>query len=129
MTETRTFHLGDLLSVSSGCLVSPRHIDGVYDILGFMTGRQLWTHELPRARDECRPSLLDQHPWLAAIDESSVNRETWRAWIDEQVSKYGEQHSVRPIGWNQLAEQSPIDTAVEAFGEDRVIVVEQPEEI
>jgi hypothetical protein len=122
--DTKRFHLGDLLSISGERLVSPRLMDGVYDILGFMTGRSLWTHELPSARETCRPYLLEQHPWLTGIDESTVNRDTWRAWLDEQVVKYGAEHDVRPIGWNRLADQTPLETAVEMFGADRVISVE-----
>ena len=33
MAETKDFHLGDVLSITTGCLVSPRHMGGVYDIL------------------------------------------------------------------------------------------------
>jgi hypothetical protein len=38
VTTTRAFHLGDILSVTTGCLVSPRGIAGVCDILNWMTG-------------------------------------------------------------------------------------------
>ena len=58
--ETREFHLGDILSITTGYLVSRRHMKGVYDILNFMTGDTLFTHQLPRAGDECKPYLLKQ---------------------------------------------------------------------
>ena len=67
MTETRTFHIGDILTITTGRLVSPRHVDGIYDILNFMTGDNLFTHQLPRGMDECAPSLREQFPDLAAI--------------------------------------------------------------
>jgi hypothetical protein len=38
---TRPFHLGDVLTITTGRLVSPRHMDGVYDVLNFMTGDNL----------------------------------------------------------------------------------------
>ena len=44
----KQFYLGDVLSVAIDRLVSLRHMDGVYDILNFMTGDDLLTHELPR---------------------------------------------------------------------------------
>lgn len=31
--KTRKFHLGDVLSVITARVVSPRHVDGLYDIL------------------------------------------------------------------------------------------------
>ena len=71
--KTKKFHLGDVLSITTGRLVSPRHMDGVYDILNFMTGDNLFTHQLPRASDECKPHLLAQFPQLAEVDTSGVN--------------------------------------------------------
>lgn len=46
--NTRNFHLGDILSVTTGCLLSPRRMEGVYDILNFMTADNLFTHQLGR---------------------------------------------------------------------------------
>lgn len=62
--QTKEFHLGDVLSITTGYLVSPRHMDGIYDILSFMMGRRLWTHELPEASGICKPYLLEQFPYL-----------------------------------------------------------------
>jgi hypothetical protein len=95
--ETKQFHLGDILSITTGRLVSPRHIDGVYDILNHMTGDSLFTHQLGRASDEYKPYLIMEMPWLAEIDHSSVTTDNWQQWLQEQVAKYGEMHEVRPI--------------------------------
>ena len=63
--ETKRFHLGDVLTVTTGRLVSPRHVDGLYDILGFMSGEDgLFTHQLGRVGKECTPYLLKQFPGL-----------------------------------------------------------------
>jgi hypothetical protein len=39
-------------------------MDGVYDILNFLTGDNLFTHQLPRAMRECEPWLRTQFPDL-----------------------------------------------------------------
>src|SRR5579871_5263795 len=57
-TETRKFHLSDVLTVTTGLVLSNRHMEGVYDILNYMTGESLFTHQLPRAMVACRPSLF-----------------------------------------------------------------------
>ena len=62
---SRQFELGDILSVTTGRLVSRRHVTALYDLMGFMTGENLMTHQLPRAMDACAPELIRQHPWLA----------------------------------------------------------------
>ena len=58
----KSFHISDILSVTTGRLVSSRHMDGIYDILNFLTGDSLYTHQLPRAMRECAPWLRSQFP-------------------------------------------------------------------
>ena len=60
----RLFHISDVLSVTTGRLVGSRHIAGVYEILNFLTGDELFTHQLPRAMNECTPWLRTQFPNL-----------------------------------------------------------------
>jgi len=93
----RAFHIGDVLSITTGKLVSLRHIEGIYDILGFMTGENLMTHQLPRACREVATEILRQHPDLAAVSAPTLTPETWRLWLDEQVENLGESRSLTPM--------------------------------
>lgn len=58
----KRFHVSDLLSITTGRLVSTRHMDGVYEILNHITGDNLFTHQLPRAAKECDPVLASAFP-------------------------------------------------------------------
>ena len=60
----KEFSLGDVLSITTGRLLSDCHMDGVYDILNWMTGDNLFTHQLPRAAEKCEPWLIEQYPQL-----------------------------------------------------------------
>ena len=123
--KTKKFHLGDVLSITTGRLVSPRHIDGVYDILNFMTGDNLFTSQLPRASDECKSHLLEQFPQLAEVDASTVNTENHVQWLAEQVAKYGEEFEVKPIPKGAHQFKNPIaETAEMMGGPEKVIVVQ-----
>src|SRR5688500_16791416 len=105
----KQFHLGDILTITTGRLLSPRHMDGVYDILNYMTGDNLYTHQLPRASDECKPYLLKQHPQLADIEVPDFKQvEVW-GWLDEQVVRYGEQFDVEPIPQDDHTYRDPIE--------------------
>jgi hypothetical protein len=122
MSATRKFHLGDVLCITGEKLVSPRHIEGVYDILNFMTGDSLYTHQLPRAMRQCRPILLEQYPWLAEVDDTEVTGENWREWLASQVEKYGEEIEVAQL--KHYESINPLDELTAMAGEDRVIVVQ-----
>ena len=109
----REFHLGDILSISTGCLVSPRHMEGIYDILNYMTGDNLFTHQLPRASDECQPYLLEQMPWLVDVElgaDAGAEGWDWEAWLLCQVAEHGEYHPVHPI---PIDDHDVIDPIVE----------------
>ena len=68
MTETKEFHIGDILSILSGKLVSPKHVGGIYEICDWMTDSQNMTHQLPRVSREIEPQLRGDFPDLAAVD-------------------------------------------------------------
>lgn len=108
---TRTFPLADILCVTTGHLVSPRGIDAIYDVLNFMTGDNLMTHQLPRAQRECAPVLLAQHPQLADIKVPTFDGEAhvWR-WLTEQVDQFGLELPVAPL---DPADHTVIDPLVE----------------
>lgn len=68
MAESKEFHMGDILSILSGKLVSPDHIGGVYNICDWMTDRANMTHQLPRVSREIELQLREDFPDLAAVE-------------------------------------------------------------
>jgi len=95
--ETKKFHLGDILSISTGRVCMPNKMRGIYDILNFMTNDDLSTVALPSAADECRPYLLEQLPFLSEIKDEGFVGEGHAQRIDSLVAKYGAFHSIRRI--------------------------------
>lgn len=120
--QSRKFHIGDILSITHDRLVSPRHIEGVYDILDYMTGDKLFTHQLPRAADECKPILFKQFPFLNKIDSSNVTTDNWEDWLKTQILNYGEWHYVTIALKDEHEIKNPITEAIELIGKDKVIV-------
>lgn len=123
---TRKFHIGDLVSVTTGRLVSPRHINGVYDIVDFVTGEAHFTHQLPRASREITPVLLEQHPWLAQVtvpewvnDQASCDR-----WLAHAVERWGEQHAVEQVPLGAYVGREPIAELREMAPHAEIIAVE-----
>jgi len=105
----KRFHIGDLLSVVTERLVSPSHLDGVYAVVDWMTDVPHFTHQLSRAGDVCKPHLLRQHPWLAAITiPESINDEaTLRTFLGMVSVRYGEYHEVQRIPEGEYVAQNP----------------------
>lgn len=128
MSGARSFHLGDILSITTGRLVSPHHIDGVYDILNWMTGDNLFTHQLPRASDECAPSLRAQHPDLADMEVPEFGGEAEViTWLAVQVERFGETREVAPLAAEDHTRIDPFDELRAMKPDVQIIGVEVPE--
>jgi hypothetical protein len=102
--ETKQFHIGDLVSVTDGHLISTQGILGVESLLVFMRGGSLpfslKKHPLIVAADECAPHLLRQFPWLKEIvltDDVANNAQETLKSLELQ---WGAFHMVSPITGN-----------------------------
>jgi hypothetical protein len=122
MDETREFTTAAVLSAVMGRLLC--EITKVYEVLTFLTGRGVYTHELGVAGELCYPEVLRQHPRLAEIDVSEVTPDNWREKLVQFELVLGQTLSLTPIGWNVFAEKSPLDTLTEIVGDKPVIVFE-----
>lgn len=97
MSDTKTFSLGAVLSVTTGRLLAD--IGECYEILGWMTGESLFTHQLPRAGEECLGPLLEQHPDLRCVVVPEFDTpDEYMTWLhDVAVPEYGATREVAPL--------------------------------
>jgi hypothetical protein len=144
----KMFHISDVLSVTTRRFVSSRHMDGIYDILNFLTGDNLFTHQLPRAMDECEPWLRSMFPNLMVdsdgmperladmdrrIKAAQQDREhiavVIRDWVEELrlALKLPEMLLVYELGAEMHTHIDPIEEAKAMVGDDRVLVVNKPD--
>lgn len=98
MDGQRMFHLGDILSVTGCKLVSPTGFDGVRDLMSYIVGESLDTIQTRLLADDVGVEhLLKLYPWLADVDDSTVNRANVYSWLAEQVALHGEYLIVTPL--------------------------------
>lgn len=113
-TQRRQFHLGDLLTVATSRLISPSGMRGAHAILSYMTGDDLFTHQLSRALDVCKEPILEQHPFLKDITVPVLDSEVAViGWLGEAVKQYGELFDVRPLAPGIYESQNPIGELIE----------------
>ena len=145
----KLFHISDVLSVTTGRLVSSRHMDGIYEILNFLTGYNLFTHQLPRAMNECKPwlrstfpGLMDNSPGMSErlddmdrrIKAVPQDREhiavVIRDWVEDLriALKLPEMLPVYEMGEEMHTRIDPVEDLEAMVGKDRVSVVSSPED-
>lgn len=122
---TKDFHIGDILSITTSRLVSTRHMDGIYDILNWMTDENLFTHQIPRVRQEAKPVILAAHPQLVEITGDDVTPENWQVWLAEKIARFGETLPIPKMSADQHERIDAMTEAAEFFPPDKIIVVEK----
>ncbi|MFC7344575.1 hypothetical protein [Saccharopolyspora griseoalba] len=114
----KKFHVADLVSITSGRVVSPRHIQAFYDVVDFVSGQKHWTHQLGRAAEEVvKPELLRQLPWLANIEPPALKSEKdVNEWAESVAKQYGEMHAVVQMSTGAYVNRDPVAELIEMQG-------------
>lgn len=131
--EKKQFHVGTIVSVVYGILVTPDSPEGrmapLYEILNFMTGDNLFTRQLPRASRACEPHLREILPNLcgeamdARVDflQTNLAMESHPgikagfvdAWLRDIVAVFGEMHDVTPLPAGVWLPKDPVQEMVD----------------
>jgi hypothetical protein len=121
---TRDFDLGDILTIVTGNLVSPRHMDGVYDILNFIAGEPIYTHQIPRVLDEAKPVVLRQHPQLASVTfpEDAASAAGVASWLADRKAEFGDTLPISPMNIAEHERIDPVSELAERIHPSRIIV-------
>lgn len=120
---TKEFATADVLSTITGRLMG--EIGGVYEVLNWMTGESVYTHQLPRIGREAMPVLVAMHPHLQqAVDEAEqVNRENWREWRQTWEDRYGPKIAVPKFTADSHERIDPLSELAEKVHPDKIVVV------
>ena len=109
----REFHIGDVLSVTTGRLLSRDGMGGIYNILNFMTQDNLFTHQLPRAMDECKPVILARYPELADETGDEVCPENIGEYLVRKELQFGAKFMLEPLEAGQHQVVHPVSELVD----------------
>lgn len=127
MTETAEFHISSVISAATGIHVALDGPGAFYEILGFMTGEQLFTHQLPRASRECEPSLRAQHPALTSEPIPEIKSlDDVNTWMATLYPKYGEKVTVHPLDAADHTRIDPISELRMMRPDAPIIVLDVP---
>ncbi len=91
----KTFKLEVVLSSVFGILLCD--IGEVYKCLNFLTGENIYTHQIPRAGKECQAPVVEQHPFLKTIDLSGINPSNWKSRLSEIKADFPDEIELVPV--------------------------------
>jgi hypothetical protein len=125
MSKVQYFPVNVVLTIAHEKLLCD--IGEVYRVCNFLTGDNLYTHQLPRAHDILQPWVLEQLPQLREWDESDITSENYRTYIEQAKLKFGESLPLTPLPPERWTYIDPIEEAKAMVGDDKVIAVDLTE--
>lgn len=128
---TKSFDLSDILSVTTGRLVSTRHMDGIYDVVAWVAKDDgVTTLGLLYLTDKVKASILTEHPQLNEVTipnwEGISREDIWPVindWLQTQYAIYGEN-----LELSQISDTIPYKSDLQIFAEVRGESVKQAAE-
>ena len=103
--------------------------DGIYKSLNFMTGDNLWSHQLVRANREALPYLQRWHPWTATIDIRDYDREEAVMFLLRQRALRQSHYTIWRISAADHQVINPFDEMMQAgVDEDKIIRINRDSE-
>lgn len=149
--NTKPFPLRVLLSVTTGRLLTESKgdrdngIGDIYELLGWMTDDQPFTHQLPRFARECEPYLLKWFPELAPCgvaaslasldrwlksDKTSAKDEGVKMWLAELKMMFPALKRVYEVPQIPKESHTPKDAVRELIelreSKENIVIVESP---
>lgn len=120
---TKEFQTSAVLGVVTGSLLGP--IGDIYEVLNWMTGESVFTHQLPRICREAGPVILAMHPTLSeAVSEAEqVTPDNWREWLTKWEDRYGPTIAVPLLNADQHERIDPLSELAEKMHPDRIVVI------
>ncbi|MBE6155207.1 MAG: hypothetical protein E7164_00425 [Firmicutes bacterium] len=95
--KIKEFDLGVILTITTGRLFA--HYDEIYDVLNYLTGGTIHTHQMPRVSEIAKNYVLSLHPELKGVGLYTVIN-TWddvKAFVDIQKEIFGEKIALSPM--------------------------------
>jgi hypothetical protein len=95
----------------------------VYEICNFLSGDNLYTHQLPRAHRILSPWIFEQYPMLRNWDETPINNQNYREYVELARQRFGDSLMVTRISRDRWTHIDPLEEIGAMVGDKNIIVV------
>lgn len=127
MTDKREFGIGAVLSLVGGRNVAEGGFGDVAELLEYLAGGPVWTHQFPRVSEEVKPALLAQLPHL--VGDLELIEKEGRAIADGERTledvlivwreRYGAKIALSPAAAGTVKQVNPFTELTEMMGKRR----------
>lgn len=100
---SKKFPTLDVVSAATGWHLSDNGFGAIVEVLDFLTGEGLFTHQLPAASEWAQPHIYEQFPWMMDVETILQNytnngdKEGLLEYSKELPLRYGSELVLSPI--------------------------------
>ena len=123
-TATKTYSLGAILTGITGTVLCD--FSDFHSLAEWLCGYPVFTHQLPRMKEDIEQGLRRQFPQFADEDVSDVDEDNCREWLDARKLIYGEAFQVTPMS-DAPEQQNPLHELWDMVGPEKVFVIDPNE--
>lgn len=119
------FHIGDILSITTGKILSPDGYSGMKEFLTFMTQYDdVYDSQVAKLCDICHPVLICAFPWsdIKTPDFEGKDKEVVMQWVNAQADLHGTYHEVEPLDF-KVPFVDPVEELIRIRGSEEGIVI------
>src|SRR5574344_113500 len=97
LESKRFFDLGAILNITTARLYT--NMNDIYDVLNYLTGDNLFTHQIPRVMEYAQDYVLALYPELkgVGVDTPITNIDEATSFVDMQKKKFGDKLPLTPM--------------------------------
>ena len=97
MQDSKEFDLGVILTLTSERIFTD--ISNVYDVLRYLTGDDIYSHQLSRVLNIAQKYALSLYPELKGVGNDVIinNHEDYLSFMQEQKKIFGDKLSLSPM--------------------------------
>lgn len=123
MTQTKEFPTRDVLSTITGVLICD--IGGVYEVLNWMTGESVYTHQIPRISREAQPVILALRPELkpTIAEAEQVTPDNYLEWRATWEERYGQTIAVPKLTIAEHERIDPVSELADMVPPEKLLVI------
>lgn len=128
MTETKSFPTADVLGVVTGRLLREGGFNDLHEVVEWMAGEPVFTHQIPRICDEASPVIVAMHPELQAVvrEAEVMDGGNCLAIVAGWRQRYGETITVPRMNADQHERIDPVSELAEKVHPDNIIIARRP---
>lgn len=120
---TKNFSADAVLTVVTGIRLA--EIGSIGDVLKWMSGESVFTHQIPRVGEEASSALIAMYPDLAEAkaEAEQVTPDNWREWLAKWTERYGATIAVPQMTIAEHERIDPLSELAEKMHPDRIITI------